>query len=99
MDDLKVEIRFYERFEEWLPSYPGDPMVRPEYHQFHVRCSNVDQLTEWLKNIPSAKISSGITCNKIYNQTHVHGYAETFWDGMIQIRDKRDAALFKLSWA
>lgn len=99
MDDLKVEIRFYEKFEEWLPSYPGDPMVRPEYHQFHVRCTSLGQLKEWLKNTPSAKIADGATCNRVYNNITVPGYKETFWDGMIQFHNKHEAALFKLSWA
>jgi len=106
MSDLKVQIQHFEELEEWLPSYPGDKMVRPPSFTFTFRTNDRDLLKEWLDLITeSYKLHVGYTrfTNKELNQHAVHPldihFPEGWLEGKVQFSNKRAAMLFKLAFS
>jgi len=108
MSDLIVQIRFAEELEEWRPSYPGDPMIRPASYTYDIRYNERSLLEEWLnRSTPSYKVHwsalrhpinfsrSGVPFSLVSAEEFPNGWSEA----QVCFYKKSEAMLFKLAFS
>lgn len=107
MTELVVQIRFAQELEEWHPSYPGDPLVRPASYSYDIRYNERALLEDWLdQSTPgyhtkwsSMRHPTGIrTFGNTFNNVGFPQFPDGWNEGTIHFKSKSHAALFKLAF-
>lgn len=95
MTVLSAQITFFQVFEQWKPSYPGDFMVRPKTYVYDVRYNDRDLFSQWLKDHAPAYTSE---LGAPYPHTIDNKYFSTFGVGWVQFDNKRNALMFEIKF-
>lgn len=98
---MKTKLLYIIELDEWLPSYPGDPLVRPATYSIEFVTDNVPELDKWMTDMCKSKFIKK-SDEQIRVSTGLHNLVEgdpiDQWVVIYEFIEKKDFMIVKLAW-